>query len=450
MRLCVLLTVLSAAAMAAERPSISGKITDPGGKPLEHATVMVYYAGVKQGFSTYCPSCYADCGKRTFTDASGAFTIANLDPDLWFTLLVAEEGYAPKFVEKIDPAQAKAAAAVLRPRAAVDDPARVVRGLVVDSHGRPLRDAIVEPRGVGVLKDGKPEGMMFGTIRGLDPLAVTNAKGEFELAYNQPTNEMFFGIEARGFAPKAFLKVPTGADRQTFRLGDGATVRGRLTEDGKPVAGAEIGLFCQDNGNGAGYDEIRLGTQEDGSFVFTNVPAGEKYYVYAKMESIAKRGAAPYLETATKDDGQEVDVGDIRIHPGHRLRGTVALSDGRPVPEGTRVFISMGCSICKAENGGFNYFSLKDSQTAIVGAGGKFEFIGLAEGPYKVTASVKGYMLGDGYSIIHPEGIDEALWNRVAEFQNKQSQQLSTVETMVKADVDDLKIVLQPRPRPSK
>jgi hypothetical protein len=435
----------AAVSMAAERPSISGKVTDAEGKPVEHATVMVYYAGVKQGYSTFCPSCYADCGKRTLTDASGAFTISKLAPDLWFTILVADDGYTPVFVAKIDPALGKTASAVLRTRAKVDDPARVVRGRVVDAHGRPVRDAIVEPRGVGVLRDGKPAGAMFGTIRGLDPLAVTTAQGEFELTYGGPTNKMFFAIEARGMAPKAFLDVATGLERQTFRLGDGATVHGRVVQDGTPVVGAEVGLISQQRPNGAGYDEIRLGTQEDGSFTFTNVPAGEKYYVYPKMESIKQRGAAHYLEAQTQDDGQNVEVGDIKLQLGYRLRGAITLTDGQPVPAGTRVFIGPGCAICKAEDGGFGYFSLKDSQTVIAGPSGEFEFVGLAEGPYQVVASVKGYMLGEGYSIIHPEGIDEAYWRRVSESQNLQQKQLGIVETMVKGNADDLKIVLQPR-----
>ena len=446
MRLWVAVCLAAAISPAAERPSLSGKIADTTGKPLEHATVMVYYAGVKHGYSTFCPSCYADCGKRALTDASGGFTISNLDPDLWFTLLVVDDGYTPEFVEKVDPAAGKPAAATLHARRPEDDPAHVVRGLVVDAHGRPVRDAVVEPRGVGVLKNGRPAGMMFGTIRGLDPLAVTNARGEFELAYNQPTNKMYFAIEARGLAPKAFLNVPTGADRQTFRLSDGATVRGRLVQDGKPVAGAEVGIVSQERPNGAGYEEVRLGTQQDGSFAFTNVPAGEKYFVYAKMASIANRGSAPYLEAVTKDDGQEVDLGPIAIQRGNRLRGKVVLSDGQPVPEGTRVFLNPGCAICKSRDGNFGYFSLSDSQTTIADSSGSFEFTGLADGPYQVVASVRGYMLADGYSIIHPDGIDEQLWKQVSDFQNKQGRQLGVVETMVTGDTDNLKIMLEPRP----
>ena len=49
---------------------------------------MIYHAGVKKGYSTFCPSCYVDCGKRTVTDRSGGFTIKNVDPNLWFELLM--------------------------------------------------------------------------------------------------------------------------------------------------------------------------------------------------------------------------------------------------------------------------------------------------------------------------------------------------------------------------
>jgi hypothetical protein len=116
----------------ADRLTLTGKVTDAAGKPLEHATVMVFKAGVKQGYSTYCPTCYADCGKRTLTSGDGRFTIASLSPDLLFELLVVREGYLPEFVKKVDPA-ANRPTAVLRVRPVAKDPGRIVRGMVVDS-----------------------------------------------------------------------------------------------------------------------------------------------------------------------------------------------------------------------------------------------------------------------------------------------------------------------------
>jgi hypothetical protein len=96
------LVVTATVSFAADRATLTGRITDSLGQPLENATVLVYHAGVKTGYSTYCPSCYRDCGKRTVTDRTGSFTIKNLDSDLWFELLVFRDGYTAAFVERVD------------------------------------------------------------------------------------------------------------------------------------------------------------------------------------------------------------------------------------------------------------------------------------------------------------------------------------------------------------
>lgn len=191
-------------------------------------------------------------------------------------------------------------------------------------------------------------------------------------------------MEARGFAPKLFNELPTGLDRKTLIVGDGATVRGRLVYNGKPLAGAQMGLVPRKRGMGAElklygdpYQELRIGTKSDGTFVFTNVPTPVEWYAYGKMESISGRGATVPIECATKKDGEDVNVGDILIKPGYRLRGIVALSDGKPIGETMRVTISAD--------------KATDSQTIFLRSDGSFEFNGLAPGKYQVFASVKGY-----------------------------------------------------------
>src|ERR1017187_503527 len=84
--LAILLLAGRAVLSASNLATLAGVVTDAAGKPLDHATVLVYHAGVKRGYSTFCPSCYIDCGKRTLTNASGAFTITGLSRDLWFEL----------------------------------------------------------------------------------------------------------------------------------------------------------------------------------------------------------------------------------------------------------------------------------------------------------------------------------------------------------------------------
>jgi hypothetical protein len=378
------LLVTAPLSFASERVTLTGRVTDNLGKPLEDATVMVYHAGVKKGYSTYCPSCYVDCGKRTVTDRTGSFTIKSLDPDLWFELLVIRDGYTATFVKKVDPSRGPADTAAMTPRAAVDDPSRVVRGRVMDPFGQPLRAAVVIPEGVATVLEGEGPASIYGTVKGLEPVAVTNPKGEFELAYSKQATGMLLLVEARGMSAK-LIAVPTGAERANITVSDGAVIRGRLMNQGKPVAGAELGLIARPPRgfganlklNGNPYDEIRIGTNEDGSFVITNVPTPVDWYIYGKMESIAALGATDPVECATARDGQEVNVGDIQIHPGYRLRGKVTLSDGAAIADGMRVTISADRA--------------RDSQTVVIGRDGHFEFINLPGGKYEIFTSVRGY-----------------------------------------------------------
>lgn len=378
--LCIL---FAGTVMAADRLTLTGKVINAAGKPLERATVMVYHAGVKQGYSTFCPSCYSDCGKRALTDMEGKFTIPSLSPDLFFELLVVHDGYLPTFVTKVDPAKVTPTA-VLNPRHAVTDPGRVVRGVVMNARGRPLRDVVVQPQGIqGETPDGR-RSSMYGTIPGLEPVAVTNEKGEFELAHTKPFEAMVVQVEARGMAPKIATNLTTGIERHLITVTEGATIRGRLVQEGKPVPNAEIGLVARQRGWAAnlklvGYPlpDIRIGTSADGTFLITNVPPGVEWFVYGEMESLAARGGAPVVECSTKRDGEEIYLGDLSITPARHLRGKIVLSDGKLIPAGMRITIV-------SDRG-------SDSQTAVLGKDGLFEFTGLAKGDYTIFASAKGY-----------------------------------------------------------
>jgi hypothetical protein len=253
----------------------------------------------------------------------------------------------------------------------------------------------------------------YGTIEGLEPIAVTDPKGEFEVAYSNKATGMLLQVEARGMSTKV-LGLSTGADRKTVTVSDGAVIRGRLVNHGKPVPGAQLGLFVQDRGGygadlkifGDPYDEIRIGTQADGTFVIANVPAPVKWYVYGKMDSIATLGATDPVPVATARDGEAVDVGDIEIHPGYRVREKITLSDGAAISEGMRVTLS-------AQRG-------FDSQTVLIGLDGRFEFISIPRGKYEISPSVRGYQL--------PE-------------------KAFTVQASVDKDVDDFAMVLDPEAR---
>jgi len=379
----VLLLLVSAVSAGAPGLTITGRVVDSSGRPIPDATVMVYHAGVLNGYSTFCPSCYRDCGKRVKTDASGAYTITKLDSGLWFDLLFVRDGYAPEIVRMKDASAGTAPLATLKVRPSAADPSHAVKGHVVDVNGRAVRDAVVTSVGVEV-----EHGSMVGTLPGLDPLAVTDQNGNFELDYEKPAKRMLVTVESRMFALR-FVTLVTGPQRQIIELEKGATVKGRLVQDGKPVADAEIGLVGQERGGfgpaltvvGDPYPEMRVGTQQDGTFMISDVPTRVQWFVYAKMESVDTRGASEPKSCITTRPSEMVEVGEISLRTGYRLEGRVVLSDGKSIPDGMRVILTSQ--------------RVWDSQTALLDKDGRFKFLGLPQGDYSISPAVRGYSLAD-------------------------------------------------------
>src|SRR5258708_19934977 len=71
----ILVACSAGIAVGAERATITGNVSDASGKPVEHATVLVYEAGVKKGYSVYCPTCWLHYRKHTFTAPQRTHTI---------------------------------------------------------------------------------------------------------------------------------------------------------------------------------------------------------------------------------------------------------------------------------------------------------------------------------------------------------------------------------------
>ena len=390
---------------AEDRVPVTGQVSDAAGKPVEHATVMVYSAGAKKGYSIFCPTFYTDCGKRALTGEDGKFSIAGLSPDLVFTLIVLRDGFASAYINNVNPDNGPATG-VLKPRAEIADAAQYVRGHVVDAQGKPVRDAVIEQHGITIRDAEGRMGTRFGGGEGwIDQIGVTNEQGDFEIAYGKPAVQMILNVQARGKAPKLFVE-PTGAERHTMAVTDGSTVTGRLMYEGKPVANAEIGVITHMRNAGTSYSEMRIGTRDDGTFAITNIPAGRIWMVYPKMTSLLGRGAGlpNPVPLETKDDGQTVDVGDIQLVKAYTLRGKVVLSDGKPIPANMHVTLTSDSGM--------------DSQIVTIGEDATFEFRALAPGVYGLAPGVKGYRLANNQGL----------------------------EVLVRGDVNDLVVRMEPGP----
>ena len=221
--LCGVLSIARATAQATDEGlSVVGRILNEQAKPIPGATVFVYSAGPRVGTSPYCPTCYVDCGKRATTGADGRFTIAGLNSTLVFQLLAVAEGHRPQFIKDVDPQKGVSLEAKLTARPIPNDPNRVVRGLVIDPHGRPAVGALVEAFGCKTAAR-----RWWGRMDGVDPLVVTDERGVFALVCDAPVIGLDLRVEARGAARANFELVQSGNEKHRLELGLGATVKER-------------------------------------------------------------------------------------------------------------------------------------------------------------------------------------------------------------------------------
>jgi hypothetical protein len=335
-----LIAAVAAAAStnSAARPDLTGTVSAKGGAPLPvPATVFIATAAPKTGSSTFCPSCYADCSKRARTDAQGGFKIEALDPQLTFQILAVAKGYQPKYVSKVDPAKGTPVKIELEPiDSANAAPECSIRGRVVNPKGAPIEGAVVAMQGIET-KDG---GGSWGSLPGIDPLAVTDEKGEFLITAKKPFEMMSVKVTARMYADKHFNRLASGATRHELAMTEGAALTGRVLLDCKPLAGVSVGVSSVDRAAGEYLGHFEVGTGAGGNFMFLNLPPDADFHIYTIMSTMGKFGSVAARQIHTGKDGETTDAGDLIAGPAHRLAGRVVLSDGQPVPPKTRLLIS--------------------------------------------------------------------------------------------------------------
>lgn len=396
-----LAALLSLAASAADpaRPSLSGTVTDQTGAPVPRATVYIWTAAVKEGYSTFCPSCYPDCGKHADTNDQGKFEIKSLDPNLLFEVMVAKEGCAPTSQTRIDPLSPDRPVIRLPPRAALPDDVRQrISGLVVDMDGNPVPHAMVSPQGITWASPDHGLITSMGAIDGLEKFTLTNANGEFTLAFEKaPVNKWNLFIQARGFAKALFRDLTSLEASKGLKIGPGALVQGRLIRDGKPVADALMTLSHADRSGLRFLGDQYIGTDQDGRFVFAGVPVAviprpnpqqqflppappaNGWWLAPAPDSLQREGAAvPQLIRVSKHD-QVIDVGDVVLTDSLHIKGRVILSDGKPVPDGSRI-----------------YAGLSNTSFAVqrfIASDGSFDLGGLHPDDWLISVAVPGYVV---------------------------------------------------------
>jgi hypothetical protein len=403
MSLALFTLVLLAA--PADPPDLEGRVVTTGGEAVTNAHVLIDSAGVRRGTSPLCPSCYLDCRKSAVTDKQGRFRIAALDPELLFNVLVVADGFRPTFARKSDPAKGPIEVALTPFDPDSFDPKRILRGVVLGPDDEPLVGASVTAQGFSTDAFSGFGPDIF------DPVSVTNLRGEFVLTSKSPIQFADLRVKGNGVAPRIVAGRKPEGNPHKIKLTAGATLTGRLLRDGKPVAGAGVGLVQANRDASTFLGESSIGTDENGRFTFLNVHADSDYFVYGLMGSLKDGGAVVARRNHVGAEGATTDVGDLPVVPGHRLKGRVLLSDDKPVPPKTRLLVSRE--------------DAWDSQRVELDPEGRFELTGLPTERYSLTVMLKGYR-------ISPK-------NHSSDSRNPWAL-VGTIDQ----DIDSLKILLEP------
>jgi hypothetical protein len=125
---------------------------------------------------------------------------------------------------------------------------------------------------------------------------------------------------------------------------------------------------------------MQIGTDDNGKFEFSFVPARDDFYIYTIMDSMKEGGALPVRRVKVGESPSLVELGDLELGPSHTLSGRIVLTDGAPVPGPIQLLAS--------REGAW------DSQRLMVGNDGLFRFENVPhDEPLTFTCRIPGYQL---------------------------------------------------------
>jgi hypothetical protein len=339
-------------------------VRDASGAPLADAVVRPWAAAPGHGVGTRCRTCWPDCGKHATTDATGRYALSGLDDSLHFVVVASAPGYVPKQVHDVWPTRGPVDVRLV-PLPGLEVPAeRVVSGRVLDAADRPIEGALV--RLIGWHHDS---GGALTAPADDATSAVSDATGFFMIAIGDTsatayehlglrrgavdgTTRWLMIVEAHDRSP-VLLQTAPGGQGTVIHLPHGATLRGRVTKDGRGLQGIEVTAFRtapHDALDPWGTSFLRdavghfppaeVATDARGEFALTHLPPRTDYVVFAPMESTAPLGSAPLLRIVTADEDSTGPPVELATRPARRLTGRLVHADGTPPPAGTALLLA--------------------------------------------------------------------------------------------------------------
>ncbi|MEZ0327097.1 MAG: M56 family metallopeptidase [Fimbriimonas sp.] len=182
------------------------------------------------------------------------------------------------------------------------------------------------------------EFMSLETIPEISAGPATDSTGHFSIDGLPPSTTVAFDVADNRFSQLPFnARIDTGLHGASapgpIRLLPAARLQGRVTRDGKPVAG--FGVGAQGN-NDRDRDNNTAGsaiTDKDGRYTMQQMRPGV-YNVIADLRgSLGKEVTAIAHEAVTVKAGETISGIDFELIPGVIVEGTVVDAAGKPVKE---------------------------------------------------------------------------------------------------------------------
>ena len=310
---------------------------------------------------------------RARTGLAGEFLFEDLPPGL-VTLQVTPVDAA------VPPDQRVELRAGVRTRVDLAlDPGVRIHGVVKDPSGTPIPGAEV---GLG------------GSFK---RSGTTNLEGEYELVgvggvRRRDLSDLRARAEGyggeRAKLPFAELSADTRVD---FVLRAGRVATGRVVDpEGNPLEGVYVAGSGTKKAKGVSRtDWVSVLTGADGRFALTSLHPLVDHQLFLKKGG---HGTRVYDFPADEADRERVDVGDLVLHPGGRIEGTLTTASGVPIPEHSVKLRGANDDLGRFRPDGEGIkntwvTTVRESRTD---ADGRFHFDDVPGGTMKVTAAVQG------------------------------------------------------------
>lgn len=372
--------------------TLRGRLVDRQGRPV--AAARIYQVDDLARFEQLAEKMSQEepLGRSS---SRGELELTDLPAGSAIHLLILAEGYRPEGLRAVRVPAAKPLVVTLTE-------AFTLHGRALDEKGEPVSGAVVEISVQEIISD-VPGRLPAGKEVAKD--SSTDREGRFTLA-GFPAGDVEISLKAPGFIPitqKLVLPPAEPSAELTFTLQRGTELAGRVaTADGRPVAGARIGV-----------GESAARSDDDGFYQLGGLPLGQ-----AEIELFH-----PHYPRQQKTEILTAGANrlDFRLPSGQEVSGAVLDEEGKPVA-GAWVRLRLATAG-------------KGEHSARSGPDGSFRLGPVVDGRYLVRATATGYAEGtlrqpllvkgepvEGVEVILPRGA--ALAGRIVGLDNEERWRL--------------------------